>query len=225
MTKAVRFLLGTLIVLRIGGVAQGFLPPTIVLVGVLTITFLLGPLVERTDPLARLWRWSGEHKLAISVTAIAVGSVLVWLMGISGSLGHAPIDVDEHRLASTILDFFRHGSVPHKTVEDYPGVYYWAGAAVFLVTYLGALMSESATALHEVPISTFVLAGRILNTILYAGIVVLAADAARRLHGRGAAVLSASLIAIAPIGITISTQFRNDTGLTVLVALAAWTSL
>ncbi len=66
-------------------------------------------------------------------------------------LGRSPLDIDQHRLASTVRQFFLSGAVPHETVEDYPGVFYWAMVGAYLAAFLPALMASATPDFASLP--------------------------------------------------------------------------
>jgi hypothetical protein len=56
----------------------------------------------------------------VSIVAVALLGLGVRLVGVGDGLGHEEIDIDENRLAGSILEFFRTGTLGHVTSEDHP---------------------------------------------------------------------------------------------------------
>ena len=83
---------------------------------------MLAARLRDTSDLKRGLEWLGRHGFEVGLGAIVATGVSVRLLTIGADLGHTPIDVDEFRLATTVLGFFETGAVDHSTVESYPGV-------------------------------------------------------------------------------------------------------
>ena len=158
----------------------------------------------------RLADWVRLHSFAVSLGGIAVIGACMRLSGIGCDLGHAPVDVDENRLASTVLTFFRTGEIDHSTTESYPGIAFWLLAGSDLFAYLTALMQGVAANLNDVPFERFVLSGRVTDVMLGAGTIALTGLLGQKLGGRRSGLVAAFVVAVSPLSVEISGQLRDE---------------
>jgi 4-amino-4-deoxy-L-arabinose transferase-like glycosyltransferase len=175
------------------------------------------------------WRrgldWLRLHGFAIGLGSIVLMGICVRLSGVGRDLGHTPVDVDEYRLATTVLDFFRTGEVNHSTVENYPGILFWLLAGVYLFIYLAALVEGVARDLQSMPLELFVLGGRVANIMLAAGTTAFTGLLARMFGGRRAGLVAALTVAVTPLSVETSGQLRNEAAQSLLIVLAVWAAV
>jgi hypothetical protein len=169
--------------------------------------------------------WLRLHGFAIGLGSIVLMGICVRLSGVGRGLGHTPLVVDEYRLATTVLDFFRTGEVNHSTVESYPGILFWLLAAVYLFIYLAALMEGVARNLQSVPLELFVLGGRVANITLAAGTTAFTGLLARLLGGRRAGLVAALAVAVTPLSVETSRELRNEAAQSLLIVVAVWAAM
>ena len=116
--------------LRLAGVGITWLPSAVSLATCgLAALALKGLAIHRVQFVAAASDWRGlldRYGFAIGLAALALLAVLIRLPSIGADLGHQPIDIDEHRLASNVKQFFVTGEIGHRTVEHYPGAFFWA---------------------------------------------------------------------------------------------------
>jgi 4-amino-4-deoxy-L-arabinose transferase-like glycosyltransferase len=223
VSTVLRLMLAGALFVRLAGVGRGWLPSAPVLAAVL-IGWLAIRSLRNVD--LRGWRArAGLDHVALALIAIALAAVLVRLPSIAVDLGRQPLDIDEHRLSASLKHFFVTGTIDHLTVEHYPGVVFWAMAAASMLAYLGGLMSGAFVGIHDMPVESFTLAGRLTNVGCAALTVGISGLLARRLGGRWAGLLAAALVAFTPLAIDVTTDMRNDPGQVLLVLGAAWTAL
>ena len=151
--------------------------------------------------------------------------MLIRLPSIGADLGHQPIDIDEHRLASNVQQFFVTGEIGHRTVEHYPGVFFWALTGASLLVYLRGLMEGTFHTIRGMPLESFVLAGRLVNTLIAAATVVVAGLIGRQMSRGAAGLIAAGLIAIAPLSVQTTTALRNDAPQVLLMCAAIHAAL
>ena len=113
-----------------------------------------------------------RYGFALGLGSLALVAVVIRLPSIGADLGHQPIDIDEHRLAANVRLFFVKGEIGHRTVEHYPGILFWALSGGSLLNYLHGVMDGSFATIRSMPVESFVLAGRLVNTLLGALTVV-----------------------------------------------------
>ena len=172
--------------------------------------------------------WRGlldRYGFAIGLAALALLAVLIRLPSIGADLGHQPIDIDEHRLASNVKQFFVTGEIGHRTVEHYPGAFFWALTGASLLMYLHGLMEGTFYTIRSMPLETFVLAGRLVNTVIAAATVVVVGLIGRQMSRGAAGVIAAGLIAIAPLSVQTTTALRNDAPQVLLMCAAIHAAL
>jgi hypothetical protein len=169
--------------------------------------------------------WVRLHGFAVSLGGIVLIGACMRLSGIRSDLGHTPLDVDENRLAGTVLTFFRTGQIDHSTTENYPGITFWLLAGADLFVYLAALTRGGASSLNAVPFELFVLGGRGINAALGAGTIALAGLLGRTLGGQRAGLVAALIVAASPLPVQVSAQLRNEAAQVFLVVASAWAAV
>ena len=174
--------------LRLGGVGVTWLPSAVLLAALGLAALALRALaIHRVHVVAAASDWRGvldRHGFDIGLAALALLAVLIRLPSIGADLGHQPIDIDEHRLATNVKQFFVTGEIGHRTVEHYPGAFFWALTGASLLMYLHGLMEGTFHTIRGMPLETFVLAGRLANTLIAAATVVVAGLIGRQMSRR-----------------------------------------
>ena len=126
-----------MMMLRLGGVGEPWLPA----VGVLAATLVILLVLARTN--ADHWRQTVRlleaHRFEAGLLFVVLLALVLRLPGLNGELGHTPIDMDENRLASNVQHFFVTGELHHETVEHYPGVVFWLFVAGSFIGYVKEL--------------------------------------------------------------------------------------
>jgi len=166
-----------------------------------------------------------SHGFPIGLGFIALIGIAVRLVGVDWDLGHVPIDVDEKRLATTVLHFFVTGEVNHATVEDYPGLLFWLLTASYVLAYLTSLMEGTAHNLGDAPLEIFVLGGRVTNVLLTAGTIVFVGSLGRMVGGRRAGLVAALVVAVAPLSVVTSGQLRDEAAQSFFVVATVWAAV
>lgn len=174
-----------------------------------------GPWLGLDEILRRQWFEAG-------LITVAVFGLGVRLVGIGIGLGHEGIDIDEGRLARSVLQYFRTGALGHLTSEDHPGLHFWFLTASCLGAYLWGLMTGVVRDIDQTPIELFVWAGRSMNAVLGAVTTLLTGLLGRSAAGPAAGIIAAVLMAVAPLSLETSTQLRNDVGLVFFVTACAY---
>jgi 4-amino-4-deoxy-L-arabinose transferase-like glycosyltransferase len=211
-------------VLQVFGVRSSWLPPSSVLAGLILTAHLLA--IGCTPPSARDWRASLEaHAFGVGLCLLAVLALVVRIPGFDSDLGRVPLDVDEHRFASNVKEFFVTGALGHETAEHYPGAVFWLFAAGSLLNYVRGLMSGVLLEPQHVPVETFVQAARLVNILVAAGTVVATGWIGCRIGGRAVGLLGGLLVAVVPLSVEVSRLARNDPGMTLFVTLAVAVAL
>ncbi|HEX6106825.1 MAG TPA: glycosyltransferase family 39 protein, partial [Gemmatimonadales bacterium] len=234
LVRLAHILAGAALFVRLGGMGRDWLPSAPVLAAAVVGLLLASLLLERRTGAAggagRAWRGLLErHGFAVGLAALGALALLVRLPGIAGDLGHVPLDIDEHRLAANVRRFFVTGEIGHSTVEHYPGVLFWVLTGASLLAYLWSLMEGTVHGIRDMPVESFVLAGRVTNTGIAAATVIMTGLLGRELSGRAAGLLAAALVAVAPLSVQTTTVLRNDPSQALLgcaavyAALVAWT--
>ena len=160
------------------------------------------------------------HSFAIGLGLIVCLALLVRLPGLTSDIGHAPIDIDENRLATNVGHFFATGELRHETVEHYPGAVFWLFAFASLLGYLGSLTGGFVVGPTELPVELFVRSARLTNVAVGGGIVLFTGLIGRRVGGDRVGLTAAALVAIVPLSVDTTVLVRNDPGM-VLAVLAA----
>jgi 4-amino-4-deoxy-L-arabinose transferase-like glycosyltransferase len=212
------YLIAAALMLRLVGVARDLLPGSGVLALLLATVHVIG--VSRRRPhLPNWWNLAKDHAFELSLLAICALALAVRLPGFAGDLGHMPLDIDEHRFASTVKHYFVTGELLHDTVEHYPGAVFWLFSAASFLTFLRGLTTGDTTAASALPVETYVQAARLANIWVAVAIVAMTGFIGRRVAGQAVGLLSAALVAIVPLSIDVTVQARNDPGM-VLAAVA-----
>ncbi len=215
--------------LRLAGVGITWLPSAVSLA-----TFGLAALafkalaIHRVQVVAAASDWRGlldRYGFGVGLAGLALLAVLIRLPSIGADLGHQPIDIDEHRLASNVKQFFVTGELGHRTVEHYPGAFFWAVTGASLLMYLHGLMEGAFHTIRNMPLEAFVLAGRLVNTLIAAATVVVAGLIGRQMSSGAAGLVAAGLIAIAPLSVQTTTALRNDAAQVLLTCAAVHAAL
>ena len=196
----------------------------------LLLLFILSPFIVETALTAaqprRAWLAVGDvlrrRWFEASLGAIALAALGVRLVGVGVGLGHERIDIDEHALATSVLEFFRTGSLVHATSEDHPGLHFWLIAAGGLGTYLWALMTGLVRSVDDVRPELFLWAGRTVNAVLAGGTVVLTGLVGRVVASPAAGLIAAGAVAVSPLALETSSVLRNDVGMTFFVMVSAY---
>jgi 4-amino-4-deoxy-L-arabinose transferase-like glycosyltransferase len=173
----------------------------------------------------RLVDWLRLHGFAVSLGGIVLVGACMRLSGISGDLGHTPVDVDENRLARSVLSFFRTGQIDHSTTENYPGIAFWLLAGSDLFVYLTALTQGAARDLNSVPFERFVLGGRVTNVMLGAGTIAFAGLLGQKLGGQRSGLVAALVVAVSPLSVEISGLLRNEAAQVFFIVASAWAAV
>ena len=209
----------TALVLRLGGIGIAWLP------GAAAIAAVLG--VMLVVPRVAAWHSGDEwlallrlHGFAIGLGLIVCLAILVRLPNIVSDVGHAPLDIDENRLAANVAHFFATGELRHETVEHYPGAVFWLFALSAMIGYLGGLTRGLVVGPAALPVELFVRSARFANVAVGGGIVLFTGLIGRRLAGERVGLAAAALVAIVPLSVETTTLVRNDPGM-VLAVLAA----
>lgn len=213
---------------RLGGLA--WLPPAPAIAAAAALLLVAGALVARWPALSAAVRrdWRGlaaRHGFAAGLAALALIAVLVRVPGLAADLGHQPLDIDEHRVAANVKQFFVTGEIGHRTVEHYPGVLFWMLTGTSLLMFLHGLMDGAFASVRGMPIESFVLAGRVTSVMLGAATVVVTGLIGRRLSGAPAGLLAAGLLAIVPLSVQTTMALRNDPAQVLLVCAAVHAAL
>ena len=220
-----RFLLpvaSAALVLRLSGLGAGWLPSAAILLVMLLVAHGWRMAAETTPgPLGRhALSWARAHRFGLGIGGLVVLGVSLRLTGVGLDLGHIPPNIDENRLARSVLFFLRTGEIDHTTVEHYPGVWFWVLTGGFLATYLAGLVAGTATRLGDMPVEQLLLVGRVASVLVEASTIAIVGWLGRQLGGRGVGVVAALVMATSPLAVQISAQFRNDSSM-VLLATAA----
>ena len=213
-----RAVLAAALILRLAGFGGSWLPGAGVLF--LVLASLHSVAVWRAAGRAS---WRGAlvpYAFQIGLMLVALAALVVRLPGVGADIGHAPLDIDEGRLASSVKHFFVTGQIQHLTVEHYPGLVFWLFAAASFLNYLRGITSGVELRADQVPIGSFVLAARVASVFAAAATVVVTGLIGRRLAGAGAGLVAALVVALVPLSVDTTTVVRNDAGM-VLVVVAA----
>ena len=209
----------TALVLRLGGVGLSWLPGAVPMALALFALTLLPRVLAGHTP----QEWTTQlrkHGFAIGLGLVVCLALLVRLPGLTTDVGHAPIDIDENRLAANVGHFFATGELRHDTVEHYPGAVFWLFAFSSLLGYLGSLTGRLVVGPGELPVELFIRSARLANVAVGGGIVLFTGLIGRRLGGDRVGLTAAALVAIVPLSVDTTTLVRNDPGM-VLAVLAA----
>ena len=96
------------------------------------------------------------HAFEIAAAALMALTLAVRLPGLTGDLGHVPLDIDENRLASNIQHYFVTGELVHTTVEHYPGVAFWMFSGASFLRFMRGLGAGLVTTPAHLSVTEFV---------------------------------------------------------------------
>ncbi len=211
------------LVLRLAGYARAWLPSP----GILVLLVLLAHALAFSSKArrARARTFFRRHAFAFALGGVIALVFLACLPGLAADVGHAPLDIDENRLAASVKHFFDTGSIDHVTVEHYPGVVFWIFAAASFLRYVRGLTSGVELPPDQIAVASYVVAARLANVCIAAGIVWLTGLIGRRVSGAGAALLAAVVVAIVPLSVETVTVVRNDPGMVLTVLGAVYAAL
>jgi 4-amino-4-deoxy-L-arabinose transferase-like glycosyltransferase len=229
LLTATRLIVAAALFVRLAGAWRPWLPSPVLLLALLLIMVLIDAMATwwaaTREPAERVRSVVRQYGFEVGLAAVVALTLAARLPSIGSDLGHQPIDIDEHRLAQNIRQFFVTGTIGHSTVEHYPGVVFWMFTGSSLIAYLLALMKGAFHEIRLMPLELFVLAGRVTNVFVAAGTVVCTALIGRQLSRPAAGLLAALVVAIAPLAIWTTTALRNDPGQVLFVTAAVWAAL
>ncbi len=206
--QAAALLCATALVFRLVGIGAGWLPPTPVLVLLLGLSQLADWFFHQGSRID-LGALARAHAFEIAAVALMALTLAVRLPGLTGDLGHVPLDIDENRLASNIQHYFVTGELVHTTVEHYPGVAFWLFSGASFLRFMRGLGAGLVTTPAHLSVTEFVAAARLANVFVAVGIVMLTALIGRRIAGFWG-LLAGLLVAIAPLSVDTTTVCRCD---------------
>ena len=215
LTVGLRSAAAVALVLSLGGVGRSWLPSPVVLALLLGGLSVVAGIASRQS---KVHDRESRHALVrrywfeLCLAAICLFALLIRLTGIGADVYLTAADVDEGRLTSSVLHFFSTGEIDHTTVEHYPGLYYWYIAGNFLLGYVWGLMSGAGRDIGSLGIPYFLMIGRVAGIVVEAGNVLLTGMIGGRVGGKMVGLLAAAVVAVSPLSIAISTQFRNEPG-------------
>lgn len=213
---------------RLGGLV--WLPPAPAL-GALALALLgLRALVTYRHALAAAIRddWRGviaRHGFSAGLIALALLAVLVRVPALGTDLGHQPLDIDEHRVAANVKQYFVTGEIGHRTVEHYPGILFWMLTGTSLLMYLRGLMDGAFASVRGMPLEHFVLAGRLTSVLIASATVAVVGLIGRRMSGAVAGLIAAAILALAPLSVQTTMALRNDGAQVLFVCLSIHAAL
>jgi hypothetical protein len=224
MHGAVTYVIAAALLLRLVGVGRDFLPGSGVLALLLATLHVTGILRRQS----RLSDWHDivrAHAYELALLAICALALGMRLPGFAGDLGHMPLDIDEHRFASTVKHYFVTGELLHETVEHYPGAVFWLFSGASFLAFLRGLTSGETTAASALPVETYVQAARLANIWVAVTTVAATGLIGRRLCGPAVGLLSAMLVAVVPLSVDVTVQARSDPGMVLAVVCATLAAL
>jgi 4-amino-4-deoxy-L-arabinose transferase-like glycosyltransferase len=212
--------------LRLSGFAPALPDAPLLVVALLAVLGAKAVLERRAaGTLPGLRALTDRWGFPLVVVLIVVLGTAVRLASIGADLGHQPLDIDEHRVASNVKQFFVEGTVGYHTVEHYPGILFWLLTGSSLLVYLHGLMEGAFASVRGMPLEDFVLAGRLTSTAIAAATTAIVAMLGRQLGGPGAGLLSAGLFALSPLSVQTTTALRNDPAQVMFICAAVHASL
>jgi 4-amino-4-deoxy-L-arabinose transferase-like glycosyltransferase len=230
--RAVKLALAALLLLRLGGVAAGWVPSAaITLIALLLLLDYESAdraFARRGERLSAeaLGRWAHAHAFPLALGAVTAAALALRLYGITSNLDHVALGIDENRLNASILHLFSTGDIDYRTVEHYPGIHYWMLTAAYLLAYMWGLMTHVADTFAAMPVHHFAGFGRLVSALQSTATVALTGLLGRHVAGGRAGLLAAFTLALAPLSVSLGRQLRNDASATlfavaaVLIALA-----
>jgi hypothetical protein len=212
--------------LQLGGFGPG-LPEAPLLTAALLAVLAARAVLEQqaAASLPGIHDWMGRWGFPLAMVLIAALGTAVRMASIGADLGHQPLDIDEHRVASNVKQFFVEGKVGYHTVEHYPGILFWLLTGSSLLVYLHGLMDGAFASVRGMPLEDFVLAGRLTSTAIAAATTATVGLLGRQLGGPVAGLLSAGLFALAPLSVQTTTVLRNDPAQVLFVCAAVHASV
>lgn len=224
LTTLLPVLAAAALIVRLAGFGLAWLPSAGTLAVLLAAVHLAAAAMRAPRPGG--WRrFFITHAFGVALGLAVVLSLIVRLPGVGGDLGHAPLDIDENRLAASVKHFFDTGELQYLTVEHYPGAVFWLFTLASFLHYLRDLTSGIAVPPSQWPIDAFVLAARMANVFVAAATVAITGLLGRRVSGAGAGLLAAVLVAILPLSVETTTLVRNDPGMALVVTAAVYAAL
>ena len=224
MPTSIRVVVAALLLLSLLGLRPDWLPSVGALAALLVLLHVAAAAWTsraRLTP-AALREFLGRRGFEAAVLAAAAAGLGFRLFDLGLGLGHFPTDIDEQRLADSVLFFLRTGTIDHSTVEHYPGLHFWMLVASFVMTYLWGLMTGVARSLEAMPVEMFVYAGRLTNVCIETGTILLAGFLGRAVSRPAVGVTAAIVVAVSPLAVEISSQLRNEAGLAFFVLASAY---
>ncbi|HUF46462.1 MAG TPA: glycosyltransferase family 39 protein [Vicinamibacterales bacterium] len=223
MPTSIRVVVAALLLLSLLGLRVDWLPAVGVLAAVLVVLHVAEAAWAARARLtaAALGEFLERRGFEVAVLTAASAGLGFRLLELDLGLGHFPTDIDEQRLADSVLFFLRTGTVDHSTVEHYPGLHFWVLTASFVVTYLWGLMTGVGHSLASMPVEMFVYAGRVTNVCIEAGTIVLTGYLGRAVSRPAVGVAAAVVVAVSPLAVELSSQLRNEAGLAFFVVASA----
>ena len=224
MLGALKVITAAALLLRLAGIAREVLPGSGLLV--LLLAALHGISYAATQPRSRNWQEiARRYAFAIGLLAICGLALAVRLPSFAADLGRTPLDIDEHRFASSVKHYFVKGELLHSTVEHYPGAVFWLFSAASFLSFLRGLVGGAVTPINAVPVERFVEAARFANILAGMATVAVTGLLGRRLAGTAAGLLSAGLLAVVPLAIDSTVFARNDPGMVLAVCATTLAAL
>ncbi len=211
------------LVLRLAGYGRSWLPSPVILVLLVAVAHAIASAPPLRRASARTF--FRRHGFALALAGTIALAFVARLPGIGADVGHAPLDIDENRLASSVKHFFDTGSIDHRTVEHYPGAVFWLFAAASFLRYVHGLTNGIELPPDQVAVASYVLAARLANVCAAGGIVWLTALIGRRVSAASAGLLAALVVAIVPLSVETTTVVRNDPGMVLAVMGAVYAAL
>lgn len=210
--------------LRLGGIAPGILPPAPVAALALLAALGARSLARRRGRGQPVLPLAG-HEFEAALALVAVLGLAVRLASIAADLGHQPLDIDEHRVAANVKQFFVSGEIGYHTVEHYPGILFWLLTGTSSLVFLQGLMSGTFATVQGMSLEHFVLAGRLTSAAIGVVTALVVALIGRQLSGSPAGVLAGALFAFAPLSVQTTAALRNDAAQVLFVCAAVHAAL
>jgi 4-amino-4-deoxy-L-arabinose transferase-like glycosyltransferase len=216
---------GALFVARLGGAGASWLPSAGALAALYAVLALSARIPDDRFTRRSIQEFAGRHGFAIALAIVVVLYFAIRLPGLNAELGHAPLDIDEQRLAENVRHFFTTGELVHEQIEQYPGAVFWLFAGAAFTGYTRLLSAGRAIPPDLLPVERFVAWARVANIGVGVGIVVFTGLIGRRVFGARAGIMAAALVAIAPLSIAATLVVRNDAGMVLAVLAAVYCAL
>ena len=211
------------LVVRLAGYGRSWLPSPVILALLVALAHVVA--ARARAPRASLRTFVRRHAFPLALAGMVALAIVVRLPAIGADLGHTPLDIDENRLAASVKHFFDTGSIDHRTVEHYPGGVFWLFAAASFLRYVRDLTHGIELPPDQIPVGHYVLAARVANVFVAAGIVWLTGLVGKRVSGTFAGLVGALLVAVVPLSVDTTTVVRNDPGMVLAVLGAVFAAL